>query len=130
MPVPFGSAVALMAGRDVDSEASGLVYAGPPVRLLSGCGRFGARVQECLGHALTEIELLSVAPEAQRGGLGVAPLTALEEHLARRSGVVLLAKVRVGEFSVMRWYRRRGFVIAAQGGAGHHLCWRVLCAVR
>ncbi|MER6548177.1 GNAT family N-acetyltransferase [Streptomyces sp. NPDC001250] len=62
-----------------------------------------------------EIELLAVSEPYRNHGAGTALLEAAE-HFARRTGTQLaLAKIEIGAFPTMRWYRRRGYIIAAQG---------------
>ncbi|MFE9291696.1 GNAT family N-acetyltransferase [Streptomyces olivaceus] len=65
-------------------------------------------------HSLVEIELLAVAESHRTQGVGTV-LFQEAENTARANGTHLaLAKIRVGAFPIMRWYRRRGYTIAAQ----------------
>lgn len=108
--LPYGHGHCLVA-RDQDTVV-GMLYTTPPIRWLDSQP---AVQRASLTAALVEIELLAVAAAHRNHGVGTALLEAAEES-ARDAGTHLaLAKVRIGAFPTMRWYRRRGYTLAAQG---------------
>ncbi|WP_163010901.1 GNAT family N-acetyltransferase, partial [Streptomyces dangxiongensis] len=110
VPLPYGQGQCRIAR--VGETIAGMLYATPPIRWLRA---HPPAQRNGLIHSLTEIELLAVAEPYRHHGIGTALLEETE-HAARADGTRLaLAKVRIGAFPVMRWYRRRGYTVAAQG---------------
>ncbi|MFD5750673.1 GNAT family N-acetyltransferase [Streptomyces sp. NPDC127033] len=108
--LPHGHGRCLVAC--LDDAVVGMVYTTPPIRWLQ---EQPAARRNSLAKALVEIELLAVAEPYRGQGIATALLDTAEEA-ARGAGTLLaLAKVRIGAFATMRWYRRRGYAIAAQG---------------
>ncbi|MER5199837.1 GNAT family N-acetyltransferase [Streptomyces sp. NPDC002755] len=109
VPLPYGQGRCLVARSG--GLVTGMVYLTPPIRWLED---HPAAQRPALVTALVEIELLAVAESHRGQGIATALLNAAEET-ARDGGTHLsFAKVRRGDFAVMRWYRRRGYTIAAQ----------------
>lgn len=110
VPLPYGQGQCRIARTG--ETISGMPYATPPIRWLQ---EHPPTQRKSLVHALVEIELLAVAEPYRRHGIGTALLEETE-HAARAEGTRLaLAKVRIGAFPVMRWYRGRGYTVAGQG---------------
>ncbi|GGX51053.1 GNAT family N-acetyltransferase [Streptomyces noursei] len=108
--LPYGNGHCLTAR--IGSTVAGVLYTTPPIRWLQGQS---ADQRARLTQALVEIELLAVSEPYRNCGIGTA-LLETAEHTARNAGSHLaLAKIRAGAFPTMRWYRRRGYTIAAQG---------------
>ncbi|WP_411122339.1 GNAT family N-acetyltransferase [Streptomyces sp. x-19] len=108
MPYGHGHCLTARSGNTI----IGMLYATPPVRWLQSQP---TSQRARLTQALVEIELLAVAEPYRNRGTATALLKAAE-HTARAAGTHLaLAKIRTGAFPTMRWYRRRGYTIAAQG---------------
>ncbi|MER6562095.1 GNAT family N-acetyltransferase [Streptomyces sp. NPDC001027] len=108
-PLPYGHGHCLIAR--IEGTAAGMVYMTPPIRWTEDhppAQRAG------LVQSLVEIELLAVA-EAYRGqGIAAALLAAAGETARSAGSHLAFAKVRVGAFALMCWYRKRGYTIAAQ----------------
>ncbi|SHN09070.1 GNAT family N-acetyltransferase [Streptomyces yunnanensis] len=110
LPLPYGHGHCLTARSG--NTIIGMLYATPPIRWLQSQP---SNQRARLTQALVEIELLAVAEPHRNRGTATALLEAAE-HTARTAGTHLaLAKIRTGAFPTMRWYRRRGYTIAAQG---------------
>lgn len=110
LPLPYGQGQCWMA-RTGDTPL-GMIYVTPPIRWLDGQP---AAHRNTLVGSLIEIELLAVSDRSRKQGIGSALLTEAE-NAARAQGTHLaLAKIKIGAFPVMRWYRKRGYTIAAQG---------------
>ncbi|WP_158692736.1 GNAT family N-acetyltransferase [Streptomyces roseochromogenus] len=108
--LPYGHGHCLTAR--IGTNVVGMLYAVPPIRWLEAQP---ATQRTHLTQALIEIELLAVSEPHRNHGAGTALLRAAEQF-ARRAGTQLaLAKIEAGAFPTMRWYRRRGYTIAAQG---------------
>ncbi|MBM9624434.1 GNAT family N-acetyltransferase [Streptomyces zhihengii] len=111
VPLPYGQGHCWVA-RTTEGSITGMIYATPPIRWLQ---EQPAPLRPRLTHTLAEIELLAVAAEHRSLGTGSA-LLHVAEDAARSDGVhLMLAKVQIGAFPVMRWYRKRGYTLAAQG---------------
>lgn len=108
--LPYGHGRCLVA-REGDAVV-GMIYATPPIRWLEG--QPAVRRASLVG-ALVEIELLAVDAGFRGRGVGTALIEAAETAAREEGARLALAKVRVGEFSTMRWYRKRGYTIAGQG---------------
>ncbi|MEV4250192.1 GNAT family N-acetyltransferase [Streptosporangium canum] len=85
------------------------------MQLIDAYAELGAHGQRRLAGALAELELLAVAEHARGAGVGTALLAAAEERLRRGGCRLLYAKVRADDRPVLRWYRRRGYLLAAPG---------------
>ncbi|MEU9120001.1 GNAT family N-acetyltransferase [Streptomyces sp. NPDC048506] len=110
VPLPYGHGHCLTAR--LGDTIVGMLYAAPPIRWLQSQP---ADQRARLTQTLVEIELLAVAKPYRNRGIGTALLEGAE-HAARAAGTHLaLAKIRIGAFPTMRWYRQRGYTIAAQG---------------
>ncbi|MFG2690675.1 GNAT family N-acetyltransferase [Streptomyces sp. NPDC048405] len=109
VPLPYGQGQCWVARTG--EAVSGMLYATPPIRWLQ---QQPSPHRNSLIHSLVEIELLAVAESHRTQGVGTVLLQEAENN-ARANGTHLaLAKIRVGAFPIMRWYRRRGYTIAAQ----------------
>jgi ribosomal protein S18 acetylase RimI-like enzyme len=109
MPLPYGRGRCWVAR--LEKSVTGMVYATPPIRWLQEL----PQVQRgSVTRSLVEIELLAVGEAFRHQGIGTALLNAVESAARDEGTHLALAKVRTGAFPVMRWYRRRGYVIAAQ----------------
>ncbi|MFF8847945.1 GNAT family N-acetyltransferase [Streptomyces sp. NPDC015127] len=110
VPLPYGLGKCWVAR--VGDAIAGMLYATPPIRWLH---EQPSAHRNTLIRSLIEIELLAVAELYRNQGVGTALLEEVE-NAARADGTHLtLAKIRMGAFPVMRWYRKRGYTIAAQG---------------
>ncbi|MER7179123.1 GNAT family N-acetyltransferase [Streptomyces hyaluromycini] len=65
-------------------------------------------------QSLIEIELLAVAEPHRRRGIATALLATAEESARNAGGHLAFAKVRIGAFTTMHWYRKCGYTVAAQ----------------
>ncbi len=110
VPVRYGQVACLVA--EVEGEVVGMVHTAPPVDWLATFPKNRARA---LAQRILQIELLAVDPEHRGQGVGQALLESAENRLLDQRGHLVYAKVRAGDYPVMRWYRRRGYTIAAQG---------------
>lgn len=111
---PFGRARAVVAEREAGGRACGLAYVVPPGRLMRHHAAQGRAAQSVLARMIAEIDLLAVDADVRGRGIGTAVLGEAERWLESRGCRVVMAKVARGDYEVMRWYRRRGYLIAAQ----------------
>ncbi|WJV51678.1 GNAT family N-acetyltransferase [Streptomyces flavofungini] len=112
---PFGKARAVVAEREAEGSVCGLAQVVPPARLIREYANEGRRAQRALSVWMAEIDLLAVDLDARGQGIGSALLGEAERWLENRGCRVVTAKIARGDFQVMRWYRRRGYSVAAQG---------------
>ncbi|MFE4873870.1 GNAT family N-acetyltransferase [Streptomyces sp. NPDC056682] len=117
--MPFGKVRAIVVERETRRDVCGLALVLPPGQLIRQYADQGSVAQRSLSVAVAEIDLLAVDPDVRGQGLGTALLSEAEQWLANRKCRVVTAKIARGDFQVMRWYRRRGYLVAAQG---EHLC--------
>lgn len=110
--VPFGAGRVFVAVED--GRVIGMVYFVPPVQLIQAYAELGEHLQYELGVALCEVELLAVEEPHRRRGVGTALLDAVEDMLREDGCGLVWAKVRAGAFPVMKWLRRRGYIVLAQ----------------
>ncbi|MFF4410697.1 GNAT family N-acetyltransferase [Streptomyces sp. NPDC001404] len=110
VPLPYGEGVCHTAR--VGRSLVGMVYSTPPIRWISS---HPEHERPLLVHQLVEIELLAVAEQHRSQGIGTALLEHAEAHARSVGAQFAVAKIRAGAFATMRWYRRRGYRIAAQG---------------
>ncbi|MFI6883845.1 GNAT family N-acetyltransferase [Streptosporangium canum] len=120
LPLPHGTGCALVAAATEAAEAAegapiGLAYTCPPVRLIDAYAELGRHGQRRLAGVLAELELLAVAEHARGAGVGTALLAAAEGRLRSGGCRLIFAKVRTDDRPVLRWYRRRGYQLAAPG---------------
>ncbi|MFJ3799971.1 GNAT family N-acetyltransferase [Streptomyces sp. NPDC090088] len=109
VPLPYGHGRCLVAR--VENTVAGMVYMTPPIRWI----RDHPPTQRAgLVQSLVEIELLAVAEPHRGRGIGTALLAAAEETARNAGSHLAFAKVKIGAFATMRWYRKRGYTIAAQ----------------
>ncbi|MEU1519107.1 GNAT family N-acetyltransferase [Streptomyces sp. NPDC005811] len=109
VPLPYGHGRCLVAR--VGNAVAGMVYTAPPIQWIED---HPAAQRAGLVQALVEIELLAVAGSHRGQGIATALLASAEETARDDGGHLAFAKVRIGAFTTMRWYRRRGYAIAAQ----------------
>ncbi|MBL1086780.1 GNAT family N-acetyltransferase [Streptomyces actinomycinicus] len=112
---PFGHVRAVVAERESTGGPCGLAYVTPPVRLMRQHTEQGRSALRALALTLAEIDSLAVDADVRRQGVGSALLEETERWLANLGCRVVMAKIARGEYAVMRWYRRRGYLVAAQG---------------
>lgn len=112
---PMGKARTLVAVRETDGSVCGLAQVFPPIRLMNQHADQGLPAQRTLARAVGEIDLLAVDADARGQGTGGALLDEAEKWLADRGCLLVMAKIARGDYPVMRWYRRRGYLVAAQG---------------
>lgn len=112
---PFGQARAVVAERESAGGPCGLAFVTPPIRLMRQHTEQGRSALRALARMLAEIDLLAVDADVRRQGVGSALLEETEGWLANRGCRVVMAKIARGEYGVMRWYRQRGYLVAAQG---------------
>ncbi|MET8336006.1 GNAT family N-acetyltransferase [Streptosporangium canum] len=117
LTLPHGTGCALVAehGEAAEGAPIGLAYTCPPVQLIDQYAELGRHGQRRLAGALAELELLAVAEHARGAGVGTALLAAAEKRLRRGGCRLIFAKVRADDRPVQRWYRRRGYQLAAPG---------------
>lgn len=109
MPLPYGQGRCWVT-RTGDTVC-GMLHATPPIRWLE---LHPPAHRNRLARCVIEIELLAVAQHHREQGVGSALLEEAE-NAARADGIHLaLAKIRIGAYPIMRWYRKRGYTIAAQ----------------
>ncbi|MEU3550025.1 GNAT family N-acetyltransferase [Streptomyces longwoodensis] len=109
VPLPYGHGRCLIAR--IGDTVAGMVYTTPPIRWIEDhppAQRAG------LVRSLIEIELLAVAEPHRGRGIATALLATTEETARSAGSHLAFAKVRIGAFATMRWYRKRGYTIAAQ----------------
>ncbi|MET9116074.1 GNAT family N-acetyltransferase [Streptomyces longwoodensis] len=109
VPLPYGQGRCLIAR--IGDTVAGMVYVTPPIRWIEDhppAQRAG------LVRSLVEIELLAVAESHRGRGIATALLATAEETARDAGSHLAFAKVRIGAFGTMRWYRKRGYTIAAQ----------------
>jgi GNAT superfamily N-acetyltransferase len=111
---PFGRARVLVAEREPGGPVCGLVVVLSPVRLMKDHAAEGWPVQRALSVAVAEVDLLAVDENLRGQGLGTALLAEAEAWLEGRGCRVAITKIARGDYTVMRWYRRRGYLAAAQ----------------
>ncbi|MFC9929993.1 GNAT family N-acetyltransferase [Streptomyces sp. NPDC127190] len=104
-----------MAERESAGEPCGLAFVTPPVRLMRQHAEHGRSALRALARVLAEIDLLAVDADVRRQGVGSALLEETEGWLGNQGCRVVMAKIARGEYGVMRWYRQRGYLVAAQG---------------
>ncbi|MFF7098401.1 GNAT family N-acetyltransferase [Streptomyces rubradiris] len=109
VPLPFGRGRCLIAR--IGDTVAGMVYTTPPIRWIQ---EHPPAQRAALVHSLVEIELLAVAESHRGQGIGTELLATAEETARSAGSHLALAKVRIGAFATMRWYRKRGYTIAAQ----------------
>ncbi|MEU7032016.1 GNAT family N-acetyltransferase [Streptomyces sp. NPDC046275] len=112
---PMGKARTLVAVRQNDGSVCGLAQVFPPIRLMNQHADRGLPAQRTLAKVIGEIDLLAVDADARGQGTGGALLEEAEKWLADRGCLLVMAKIARGDYQVMRWYRRRGYLVAAQG---------------
>lgn len=115
--VPHGFARMLVGGFPGTSQPAGLIYFLPPVQLINECATSGPSVQERLAKELADVELLAVAANAQRAGLGTALLEAAEAEAQQRGVRVVIAKVAAQDSSLHQWWSNRGYTLGQFGSS-------------
>ncbi|KAB7832512.1 GNAT family N-acetyltransferase [Streptomyces mobaraensis] len=110
VPLPYGEGMCHTAR--MGHGVVGMVYSTPPIRWLES---HLEHERSLLVHELVEIELLVVAEQHRTRGIGTALLERTEAHARSVGAQFAVAKIRAGAFATMRWYRHRGYRIAAQG---------------
>ncbi|MET9111904.1 GNAT family N-acetyltransferase [Streptomyces zhihengii] len=111
IPLPYGHGHCWVT-RTGAGPVAGMLYLTPPIRWLEG---HPPALRPRLSRAVAEIELLAVEPAHRRRGTGSALLQAAENAALSDGVQLMLAKVRIGALPLMRWYRRRGYLLAGQG---------------
>ncbi|MEQ6028097.1 GNAT family N-acetyltransferase [Streptomyces salinarius] len=112
---PFGRARAVVCELEPGASICGLVFVVPPGRLILEHAAQGVSAQRTLAAALAEIDLLAVDDGVRGRGIGSALLEEAERWLEGQGCRVLIAKIARGDYRAMRWYRQRGYLVAAQG---------------
>ncbi|MFE9412318.1 GNAT family N-acetyltransferase [Streptomyces sp. NPDC006704] len=109
VPVPFGTAHCIVA--EAEGDVVGMIHAAPPVQWLQDLP--GSRAK-ALAHRILQVELLAVDAGSRGAGLGQRLLEAVEARVRDQQGYLVIGKVRAGDFTAMRYYRRRGYIIAGK----------------
>ncbi|WP_394427383.1 GNAT family N-acetyltransferase [Streptomyces sp. SGAir0957] len=104
----------VVAERQTEGTVCGLVSIVPPMRLMEQYKTEGKRAVHELAATMAEIDSLAVDADVRGQGVGAALLAEAEQWLADRGVRIATAKVARGNLPLMRWYRRRGYLIALQ----------------
>ncbi|MFD7676156.1 GNAT family N-acetyltransferase [Streptomyces anulatus] len=97
---------------DQQDQVIGMIHVCPP---LSWIDDHPMVMRPALGQTVTELGMLAVDPDHRGRGIGGSLLAAVEEDERARGVEVLFTKVAWNNWSSLRWYRRRGFTVAAPG---------------
>ena len=114
----YGGRIPLECGEGLcqtacaDGETIGMVYTTPAVRWLES---YPEDERSSLVRELAEVELLAVSGPRRGTGVGAMLLEHAEARVRAVGARFVVAKIRAGHFETMRWYRNRGYRIAAQG---------------
>ncbi|WP_159048637.1 GNAT family N-acetyltransferase [Streptomyces sp. NRRL F-4489] len=107
----YGQGICRVAVDD-QGQVAGMVYTAPPISWLD---EYPAPARPSLARLFTKIELLAVYEDHREHGLGGGLLAAVEDEERELGRHLLVANVALRDRSVLRWYRRRGYTIAAPG---------------